>query len=140
MFRSITNLTALASEFNLESFGDKAMFALENSLLGILIVFAVLAVLFTVVKIVAGFMGEKSGKKSAEKPAAPAPVAVPAPAPTPVAVSAPVSSPSPATADDGEIVAAITAAISLMLEAEGKDPRGFRVVSFRRSSTRKNSL
>ena len=39
--------------------------------------------------------------------------------------------------DDGELIAAITAAISLMLESEGKDPRGFRVVSFRRSSSRK---
>ena len=36
-----------------------------------------------------------------------------------------------------EIVAAISAAISAILEGEGKDPKGFRVVSFRRSSSRK---
>ena len=35
--------------------------------------------------------------------------------------------------DDGAVVAAFTAAISMMLESEGKDPRGFRVVSFKRS-------
>ena len=35
--------------------------------------------------------------------------------------------------DDGAVIAAITAAISMMLESEGKDPRGFRVVSFKRS-------
>ena len=39
-------------------------------------------------------------------------------------------------ADGGETVAAITAAVALLLESEGKPPMGFRVVSFRRSSTR----
>ena len=38
--------------------------------------------------------------------------------------------------DGGETVAAITAAVALLLESEGKPPMGFRVVSFRRSSTR----
>ena len=125
MFRSITNLASLATDVNLETLGDKAMFALENSVLGLLIVFSVLAVLFIVVRIVAGVFGAKSEKKAVEK--APAPTPTPTPAPAPIT-------------DDGEIIAAITAARSLMLEAEGKDPRGFRVVSFRRSSTRKNSL
>ncbi len=36
-------------------------------------------------------------------------------------------------ADDGALIAAITAAVSLVLEAEGKDPKGFRVVSFKRT-------
>lgn len=35
--------------------------------------------------------------------------------------------------DDGAVIAAITAAVSMMLASEGKDPRGFRVVSFKRS-------
>ena len=131
MFRSITNLASLATDVNLETLGDKAMFALENSVLGLLIVFSVLAVLFIVVRIVAGVFGAKSEKKAVEK--------APAPTPTPTPAPAPMPAPAPIT-DDGEIIAAITAAISLMLEAEGKDPRSFRVVSFRRSSTRKNSL
>ena len=130
MLRSIADTTALASEALPETLSDKAMFALENSVLGIMMVFAVLAILFIVVKIVASIMGKGGEKKSAEAKPTPTPTAPTAP-PTPA--------PVPQT-DDGEIIAAITAAISLMLEAEGKDPRGFRVVSFRRSSQRKNSL
>ena len=124
MFNSVAKL---AAEVKLDSFGEKAMFALENSVLGILIVFAVLVLLSLVVKLVASILTPKEKKKPAEKAVAPAPSPTPAPAPAP-------------TTDDGEIVAAITAAIALMLESEGKDPKGFRVVSFRRSSTRKNSL
>jgi len=145
MLRSITNLTSLTAESLPDSttpaetvagqlpetMTEKAMFALENSLLGLLIVFSVLAVLFIVVKIVASILSRKKEEKKPAETKAPAHVAAPAPTPAPV--------PTAAT-NDGEIIAAITAAISLMLEAEGKDPRGFRVVSFRRSSQRKNSL
>lgn len=130
MLRSIADPIALASEALPETLADKAMFALENSVLGLVIVFAVLAVLFIVVKIVASIMGGREDKTSAKAKPAPTPTA-------PVAPSTPAPVPQ---SDDGEIIAAITAAISLMLEAEGKDPRGFRVVSFRRSSQRKNSL
>lgn len=152
MFRSLINLSAAASESietllpdasATEAMGDaaetaldtvaqKAMFALENSALGILIVFSVLAVLFIIVKLAANLLNGNKEKADGEKTAAPAATATPAP----VATTAPVTTPAPVT-DDGEIVAAITAAISLMLESEGKDPHGFRVVSFRRSSTRK---
>ena len=127
MFNSVTNTAALAAEANLDTLGEKAMFALENSVLGILIVFAVLALLCLIVRLVASILTPKEKKKPAEKAVAPAPSPTPAPTPTPAT-------------NDGEIVAAITAAIALMLESEGKDPKGFRVVSFRRSSTRKNSL
>jgi sodium pump decarboxylase gamma subunit len=129
MFNSVTNTSALAADVKLDTFGEKAAYALENSLLGVLIVFAVLVLLSLVVKLVASILTskEKKAKAPAEKAVAPAPAPAPVPAPT-------------AASNDGEIVAAITAAISLMLEAEGKDPHGFRVVSFRRSSTRKNSL
>lgn len=130
MLRSIVDPIALASEALPETLADKAMFALENSVLGLVIVFAVLAVLFIVVKIVASIMDGREDKTSAKAKPAPTPTA-------PVAPSTPAPVPQ---SDDGEIIAAITAAISLMLEAEGKDPRGFRVVSFRRSSQRKNSL
>ena len=106
--------------------GEKVMFALQNSALGMLIVFAVLALLFIIVRVVSGILGATEAKKNAKKEAAP----------TPETETAPATAPAPVS-NDGEIVAAITAAISLMLEAEGKDPAGFRVVSFRRSSTRK---
>jgi sodium pump decarboxylase gamma subunit len=126
----MTSVTSLAS-YNLENFADKLSFALQNSALGILITFSVLVLLFVVVKIVASVISGKQNKESstapAEKKEAPVAAPVPAAVPTPVAQSE----------DNGELIAAITAAISLMLEAEGKDPRGFRVVSFRRSSSRK---
>ena len=129
MFRSITAISALSSEVQLDTMNDKVMFALENSFLGVLIVFAVLALLSLIVKLVASVLTPKEKKAPVEKTVAPTPTPAPAPAPA-----------SSTASDDGEIVAAITAAISLVLESEGKDPNGFRVVSFRRSSTRKNSL
>ena len=124
----MTSVTSLVS-YNLETFSDKVKFALQNSLLGILITFSVLVLLFFVVKLVASIIigGQKKASDPAEKKQTPAAAPVPAAVPAPVAKSE----------DNGELIAAITAAISLMLEAEGKDPRGFRVVSFRRSSSRK---
>ena len=120
----IRNLTSLAAE-NPESLAEKGIYALENSALGIIITFSVLILMAIVVRIVAGVInGKKKTDRSVE---APVPTPTPAAAPTPV----------PTATDDGELIAAITAAISLMLESEGKDPRGFRVVSFRRSSSRK---
>ena len=126
----MTSVTSLSS-YSFENFSDKVKFALQNSLLGILITFSVLVLLFVVVKIVASVISGKQNKESSTAPAEKkeAPVAAPAPA----AVPAPVAK----SDDNGELIAAITAAISLMLEAEGKDPRGFKVVSFRRSSSRK---
>ena len=128
----IRSMTALASEGEkgfLDVFKSDGLYAV----LGILIVFSVMILLFLVLKIatalISGSVGKKESKSEEKAPPAPAPEPASAPtaAPTPVAASA----------NDGELIAAITAAISMMLEAEGKDPRGFRVVSFRRSSSRK---
>ena len=38
------------------------------------------------------------------------------------------------TEDNGALVAAITSAIAQVIASEGKDPRGFKVVSFKRSN------
>lgn len=138
MIRALTNVSALANETTpaattgeqLLNMGDKTKFALENSLLGVMIVFSVLVLMFIIVKIVSSVMVGRKEKKEESMPSE-------APAPAPAATVAPTPVPAVATVSDGELVAAITAAISLMLEAEGKDPRGFRVVSFRRSSSRK---
>lgn len=128
----IRSMTALASEGEkgfLDAFKSDGLYAV----LGILIVFSVMILLFLVLKIataiISGSVGSKESKT--EKKASSAPV--PSSAPAPAAVPAPAAAPT----NDGELIAAITAAISMMLEAEGKDPRGFRVVSFRRSSSRK---
>ena len=124
----IRSVALLAAE-NPQTLAEKAMYALENSLLGVIITFSVLAVLFIIVKLAGNILSRNKNEAKAESKTAPTVPSAP-PTPTPAATA-------PKTGDDGEIIAAITAAISMMLEAEGKDPRGFRVVSFRRSSSRK---
>lgn len=128
----IRSMTALASEGEkgfLDAFKSDGLYAV----LGILIVFAVMILLFLVLKIataiISGSVGSKESKAEEKASSAPVPSSAPAPAAVPTPAAAPTN--------DGELIAAITAAISMMLEAEGKDPRGFRVVSFRRSSSRK---
>ena len=124
----MTIVTSLA-KYNLDTIADKSKFAIENFLLGLLITFSVLLLLSLVVKLVATVMGASVKEAKTDKKTSGERKPTPAEAPSPVAPTAP----STATEDSGEIIAAITAAISLMLEAEGKDPRGFRVVSFKRS-------
>jgi sodium pump decarboxylase gamma subunit len=91
-----------------------------------LTIFLVLSVLWGAIELLHLALGRE--KKA--KPAKSAPV-------TPVAedAPAPAAEPAPAApvADDGAIVAAITAAISAQLESEGYTG-GFRVVSFKRAT------
>lgn len=104
------------------SWNDRLSYMGVGALVGMLVVFAVLALLWLILELF-GFIARRS-KKSSEK-------AVPAPQPiTPVAEPEPV----PATNDD-EIVAAITAALAIyMEEAKAANPsiNGFRVVSFKK--------
>lgn len=102
----------------LESMADRISAAGQTLVLGMLAVFAVLAILWLVL----AFMGrwfETSPKKETSKEKTP--VQQVALAPTPV----------PAQENEEEIVAAITAAISVML---GKPQSAFRVVSFKQIS------
>ena len=99
-------------------------YAGRMTVVGLGMVFAVLALLWLVLTV---FFREK--KKSTPKPAAVAPKQeAPAPAPTPVA---PI-----ADGVDGATVAAITAAIAAMIDSDpalkSQFANGFRVVSFRR--------
>jgi sodium pump decarboxylase gamma subunit len=91
--------------------------------LGVLMVFAVLATIMIVLMIMERVFAKK-GKSEAPKKEA-APKVAPAPAPAPVVQQ-----------DDGAVIAAITAAISLMLAESGDATYqgGFRVVSFKRSN------
>lgn len=103
----------------LGSMADRLSAAGQTLVLGMLAVFAVLAVLWLVL----AFMGrwfETAPKKEASKKSSPA-VQQEAPAPAVV----------PAQEDEEEIVAAITAAISVTL---GKPQSAFRVVSFKQTS------
>ena len=111
----------------------------EMLLLGMGMVFLVLAILWAVLVIFAKTMGgaEKPAKteKPAKKEAKPAPTPVPTPAP--VASVTPVV-PVAAPASDDAIVAAITAAIAMTIASDpalsSQFQSGFRVVSFQKKS------
>ncbi len=117
-----------------ESFNERLEIAIQGTVTGMLMVFAVLGLLFGIVSLSKVFLydipnrGKNKGKK--ENKSAP----VTAPAPAPVAEPAPVVEES---ADDGELAAVITAAIAAMLDSEeykNEFVGGFRVVSFKRSA------
>lgn len=123
---SMMNLPALLAA-NGMAFGDRAKEAGIMVILGMVMVFSVLAIIMAILIIMERIFAQKatSGevKKAEPKPAPKAPEA-----PAPVAQT---------VEDDGAVIAAITAAISAMLAAENGDSAyqgGFRVVSFKRSN------
>jgi len=105
-------------------------YAITVTLQGMLMIFAVLSILWGVVSLMKVFLHDIPQKRAAKKQALSAAVAeAAAPAEQPAEI-APV-----ADEDEGEIVAAITAAIAVMLQSEeykGQFESGFRVVSFTR--------
>lgn len=110
------------------SIGERITLGLQVTGLGLGTVFVILAILWgilTIFRIV--FYDIPNGKKAApkaEKPA-PAPAVVESePELAPLAYSEP---------DDAELVAAITAAVSMMMDAP---QTSFRVVSFRRTASK----
>ncbi len=104
-------------------------YAITVTLQGMLMIFAVLSILWGIVSLMKVFFHDIPAKKTAKKVALAKAVEQ---------VAAPVAQPEIAAApaeDDGEIVAAITAAIAAMLQSEeykGQFESGFRVVSFTR--------
>lgn len=118
----MSNLTKEDITTPIENMADRLSAAGQTLVLGMVAVFAVLAILWIVLAVMGRFFTGASPRSEKEEkaPAASAPQVVQtAPAPT-----APES-------NDEEIVAAITAAISVML---GKPQSAFRVVSFRQTS------
>lgn len=114
----LVDLTSADVTKPIENMADRLSAAGQTVVLGMLAVFSVLAVLWLVLAIMGKFFTTAPKAEKKEEPAA-APVVV-----QPVQTNAPVS-------NDEEIVAAITAAISLMLD---KPQSAFRVVSFRQTS------
>lgn len=113
-------VTTLLTAMN---FGERTAYAGRMTLIGMATVFAALAILWAALELFRVALQRKSGEKTPKAPKA-APVT---PAPAAPVVPAP-------TTNDSEIVAAITAAVSLMLaEENGGVVPGFRVVSFRRT-------
>ena len=100
---------------------DRLSLSLSTMGVGMLVVFCGLVILIACITVMTSITGRKKASKAAA--AAPAPKAAPAPAP--------VVEPEP-EADDGEIIAAITAAIAAVWQAEGKES-GFVVRRVRRA-------
>ena len=103
--------------------------AIKVTLQGMLMIFAVLALLWGVLAIFKVFLHDIPEKRAAKKKKLAAEAQAAAPVQEEPAV------PTAPTPDEGEIVAAITAAIAAVLEGEEyKDQfaSGFRVVSFKR--------
>ena len=116
---------ALRADGTYEPFSAEAWkFAGQMTLMGMLMVFSVLAILWAVLVLFKVIFAGKTKKAPAEKKAAPAPAA---PAEKP-ATAAPVA---PAE-DNGQLIAVITAAVAAYRASEG-EVGGFRVVSFKRA-------
>ena len=116
------------------TFGERFEYALQGTVTGMLMVFAVLGMLWGIVSLSKVFLYDipNRDKNKGKKKITNAPVVTPAP--TPVAESTPEVE---ERNDDGELAAVITAAIAAMLDsAEYKNEfvGGFRVVSFKRSA------
>ena len=121
-------------DLNPEGFSDRLEYAVQGTVTGILMVFAVLTLLTLILygsKYVFYDMPNKRHEKAlAQKAASAAEVDAPKSEPA-VVEAAPV-----AQNDDGELIAVITAAVAAMIDgSEYKDEfvGGFRVVSFKRS-------
>lgn len=119
----LVDLTKVDVTKPIENMADRLEAAGQTVVLGMCAVFAVLAILWLVLAIMGKFFTQAAPEEEKASPEAPA-------APVAVAVSEVSEAPAVA-ANDEEIVAAITAAISVMLD---KPQTAFRVVSFRQAS------
>lgn len=117
----LVDLTSADVTKPIENMADRLSAAGQTLVLGLGAIFAVLAILWLVLVIIGKFFTKGTSTPKKEKKEAPV---------APVAVAQAVQTPAPA-ANDEEIVAAITAAISIMLD---KPQSAFRVVSFRQTS------
>lgn len=110
-------------------FGERILMGLQVMLFGMAVVFSVLILLWGILELFRVIFYEIPKKKEAEAKAKAEPAKTETPAP------APVEEPVEAVeeTDDAEIVAAITAAISVVMD---KPQTSFRVVSFRRTASK----
>ena len=118
------NLAKVTEDLGGAFSGERLVYSLEMTLLGLGAVFSVLAIIWAVLALFKVFSTASAKKEAKEKVSAPAPVAVPN------AVTEPEQS------DDDATVAAIMAAISAYISSDEKLSEeysgGFRVVSFKK--------
>ena len=100
---------------------DRLSLSLSTMGVGMLVVFCGLVILIACISVMTSITGRKKAPKAAE--------AVPVKAPAPVAAAEPEPE-----EDDGAIIAAITAAIAAVWQAEGKES-GFVVRRVRRTQS-----
>lgn len=105
-------------------FGERMTFGLQVFVVGMLTVFAVLAILWLVLELFRIFFYEIPRKRKAAEKAEPANQA-------PEKAAEPAVAAAPAAADDSELIAVITAAIEAYNSQNGS-ALPFRVVSYRR--------
>ena len=114
------------------SFGERLEYALQGTVTGLLMVFAVLGLLFGIISLSKVVFYDIPEKKKMKKQKAHTAPAVVAPTPAPAAAAE-----ESAVQDDGELIAVITAAVAAMIESgdyKNEFVGGFRVVSFKRSA------
>ncbi len=109
-----------------DSFGEAISYSLSKSLFGLLMVFGILALLwgFLVLFKIAFYTIPNKRKAKSEK--------IKDEKTAPVKADSAMETVPSAPSNEGEIVAAITAAISAFRGASGESVGGFRVVSFKK--------
>jgi sodium pump decarboxylase gamma subunit len=122
-------LTIPGEEIN---WGERASTAGTVTLMGMVTIFAVLAILWAMIEIMHSVLhrGEKKEKEPRSQKVAPAPNQDDA------AIAAAIAAALAAAEDDGAVVAAITAAITAA-RAEAGETGAFRVVSFKRAERKR---
>lgn len=120
------------------SMGERASYALQGTVTGMLMVFAVLALLAAIVSLSKVIFYDIPNKKAEKEKAARMAAQQTITEETQNIVEAPVSAPVTQATSDTELVAVITAAIAAMLQTEeysNEFKSGFRVVSFKKVNT-----
>ena len=118
----ISSFAADASDNIIKPFGERTVEALGNLALGMLVVFSVMAILCIILSFTGKFFSSKDKKVETKKVES-------EPAPTVEEIPA---------NNDEEIVAAITAAVACVLASEGTPAPAFRVVSFKKTNTKRS--
>lgn len=123
------------------TFSERLEYALQGSATGMVMVFAVLALLWGIVSLSKYFLYDLPNKRNEKANAESKLSEAVAEAINEAVIStpAPVNNEVSSAQDDGELAAVITAAIAAMIESgdyKNEFVGGFRVVSFKRSSAR----
>lgn len=122
-------LTVPGEELN---WGERASTAGTVTLMGMVTIFAVLAILWAMIEIMHSVLHKGEKKEKEPRPQK----ATSAPNQDDAAIAAAIAAALAAAEDDGAVVAAITAAITAA-RAENGETGSFRVVSFKRAERKR---